>query len=91
MASSKLPTPVAAEDATPRMNKRRRLADQDERLESQIIHERELELVADTEYYDPDQDMGERRAVRKGLRDLTRDLNGTSASSVNGKQTDQSV
>ncbi|PWY90889.1 putative nuclear protein Qri2/Nse4 [Aspergillus heteromorphus CBS 117.55] len=29
----------------------------------------------DNEYYDPDQDEVERRRIRKGLRDLTRDLN----------------
>ncbi|PYH48950.1 non-structural maintenance of chromosomes element 4 family protein [Aspergillus saccharolyticus JOP 1030-1] len=28
-----------------------------------------------TDYYDPDQDEAERRRIRKGLRDLTRDLN----------------
>jgi hypothetical protein len=31
----------------------------------------------DRQYYDPDQDERERRRVRKGLRDLTRELNGT--------------
>jgi hypothetical protein len=29
------------------------------------------------EYYDPDQDEGERRELRKALRDLNRDLHGT--------------
>ena len=45
-------------------------------LASQLAHERELDEAADVQFYDPDQDMEERRAVRKGLRDLTRDLNG---------------
>lgn len=74
--ASKLPTPASAEDSTPRTNKRRRLEDRDARTGTQAVHERELEEVADTQYYDPDQDMDQRRAVRKGLRDLTRDLNG---------------
>ncbi len=33
-------------------------------------------LDEDTQFYDPDQDIEERRAVRKGFRDLTRQLNG---------------
>ena len=60
-----------------RAEKRRRLADRDgSPLNSQVTHERELEDVIDSQYYDPDQDMDERRAIRKGLRDLNRDLNG---------------
>lgn len=31
----------------------------------------------DKQFYDPDQDEKERRRVRKGLRDLTRQLHGT--------------
>ena len=31
----------------------------------------------DKEYYDPDQDQDERRALRKGMRDLAKELNGT--------------
>ncbi|KAI9850099.1 MAG: nuclear protein [Thelocarpon superellum] len=46
---------------------------------SQMAHERELDEVADAQYYDPDQDMTERRAVRKALRDLTRDLSDSRA------------
>ncbi|KAI9832160.1 MAG: hypothetical protein M1819_004511 [Sarea resinae] len=60
--------------ATPRTTKKRRLGDHDARLASQIAHERELEEAADTQFYDPDQDIEERRAIRKGLRDLTREL-----------------
>lgn len=33
---------------------------------------------AATDYYDPDQDVAERRKIRKGLRDLQREMNGTS-------------
>jgi len=83
MPTSKLPTPTSAEDSTPRTNKRRRLEDRNAPLTSQDVHERELEEVVDTNFYDPDQDMQERRVVRKGLRDLTRDLNGTPSYLVN--------
>lgn len=34
----------------------------------------------DKQFYDPDQDEKERRRVRKGLRDLTRELHGTVSS-----------
>ena len=77
--ASKLPTPTSAEDSTPRTNKRRRVENRDAAMGSQSVHERELEEAADTQFYDPDQSMEERRAVRKGLRDLTRDLNGISS------------
>lgn len=51
-------------------------------MDSQAIHQRELDEAADTQYYDPDQAPEERRAVRKALRDLTRDLNGIYPSSL---------
>lgn len=34
------------------------------------------QVDTDKKYYDPDQDEAERRWLRKGLRDLTRDLHG---------------
>ena len=72
-----LPASNPSPSATPRGSKRRRLAERDGAPHaSQLAHERELEEVSDVQFYDPDQDMRERRAVRKGLRDLTRDLNG---------------
>lgn len=43
---------------------------------SQARHRRELDERVDKEYYDPDQDEDERRAVRKGMRDLNKELNG---------------
>ncbi|KAI9772621.1 MAG: nuclear protein [Geoglossum simile] len=46
---------------------------------SQVAHERHLDEVVDTHFYDPDQDMDERRALRKGLRDLNRNLNDSRA------------
>ncbi|KAK2754407.1 nuclear protein [Arachnomyces sp. PD_36] len=70
MNSATQPTPKSTQ------NKRRRLTERRESgLGSQAAHRRRLQQVNDTDYYDPDQDEGERRAVRKGLRDLTRELN----------------
>jgi hypothetical protein len=55
--------------------KRQRLGDTASNIETgtQIS---QAQRKASTKYYDPDQDAAERRRVRKGLRDLTRDLNG---------------
>ncbi|ERF76012.1 hypothetical protein EPUS_08266 [Endocarpon pusillum Z07020] len=44
---------------------------------SQARHRRELEERVDKDFYDPDQDEEERRAVRKGMRDLNKELNDT--------------
>ncbi len=44
---------------------------------SQARHRRELEERVDKDFYDPDQDEDERRAVRKGMRDLNKELNGS--------------
>lgn len=55
-----------------RPSKRRRTEPLDTENASQVV----IDEVADTLFYDPDQDMNERRAVRKGLRDLNRNLNG---------------
>lgn len=49
---------------------------------SQTAHQQALEAVNDTRYYDPDQPMEERRAVRKGMRDLGRELNGLALSTA---------
>lgn len=45
-------------------------------LPSQAIFQREVEARKDKDYYDPDQNPEERRAVRKGMRDLAKELNG---------------
>ena len=47
-------------------------------MPSQIAHQQQLEALGDREYYDPDQSMEERRGIRKEIRDLSRELNGTS-------------
>lgn len=45
-------------------------------LPSQAAQEKATQEVNDTDFYDPDQNEEERRAVRKGLRELVKDLNG---------------
>ena len=62
-------TPAATSSAA----KRRRVG-----LQSQAIFQREVEARKDKDFYDPDQDPEERRAVRKGMRDLAKELNGKS-------------
>ncbi|KAI9812759.1 MAG: nuclear protein [Pycnora praestabilis] len=79
MAPPKPPTPESEAVATPRTTKRRKLGDRDAPQASQVAHARVVQESADTQFYDPDQDVDERRAVRKGLRDLTRDLNDSRA------------
>ncbi|KAI9825134.1 MAG: nuclear protein, partial [Thelocarpon impressellum] len=65
---------------TPQAGKRRRLAARDATPSAtQAAHEQELEEVVDSQIYDPDQPMDERRAIRKGLRDLARSLNDSRA------------
>ena len=58
-------------------SKRRKLAERGlGGLDSNTAHKHRLQQVNDTDVYDPDQNPEERRAVRKGLRDLARNLNG---------------
>ncbi|KAL2010306.1 hypothetical protein VTN00DRAFT_6113 [Thermoascus crustaceus] len=63
-------------------NKRRRLAKRDSNVQSQSggqsQRRRSIQLT-DKDFYDPDQDINERRRIRKGLRDLTRELNDSRA------------
>ena len=61
--------------STARPGKRRRM----EPLDTESASQAALNEAVDTLFYDPDQDMNERRALRKGLRDLNRNLNGLSA------------
>lgn len=66
-------------------NKRRRLAERASNVQSQSGSQsqrrRSIQLT-DKDFYDPDQDINERRRIRKGLRDLTRELNGIDPSNV---------
>jgi hypothetical protein len=82
ISPQKLPTPTSAEPPSPRSNKRRKLGERDAPNPSQIAHERELQESGNAQYYDPDQSMEERRAVRKGIRDLSKELNGERIGSV---------
>ncbi|KAL8716399.1 MAG: hypothetical protein Q9220_000306 [cf. Caloplaca sp. 1 TL-2023] len=74
MPPPKLPTPASAEDGTPRASKRRKLAERNVPNASQVAHDNELEKLGHAQYYDPNQSMQERRAVRKGIRDLSKEL-----------------
>lgn len=56
--------------------KKRKIGDGNHTLPSQAVHRRELEERVDKQFYDPDQDHEERRATRKGMRDLAKELNG---------------
>jgi non-structural maintenance of chromosomes element 4 len=57
-------------------NGKRKLGDRSRDLSSHAVHRRELEERVDKQYFDPDQDIEERRATRKGMRDLVKELNG---------------
>ncbi|KAL8815930.1 MAG: hypothetical protein Q9223_004988 [Gallowayella weberi] len=77
MPPPNLPTPGSAETGTPRSAKRRRLGELAERgvpNASQVAHESALDKLGHAQYYDPNQSMAERRAVRKGIRDLSKEL-----------------
>ncbi|KAL8652046.1 MAG: hypothetical protein Q9210_002916 [Variospora velana] len=74
MQPPKLPTPASAEDVTPRAAKRRKLGERGVPNASQVAHEKELDNLGHSKFYDPNQSMEERRAVRKGIRDLSKEL-----------------
>ncbi|KAI4221106.1 MAG: hypothetical protein L6R40_008654 [Gallowayella cf. fulva] len=76
MPPPKLPTPASGENSTPRSAKRRRLGERGVPNASQVAHEGELDKLGHAQYYDPNQSMAERRAVRKGIRDLSKELTG---------------
>ncbi|KAK2748900.1 nuclear protein [Myotisia sp. PD_48] len=78
-ASSDIPSPMASSSGT--RNKRRRLSPGENVpfQQTQTAHQRVLGGADDKEFYDPDQDPSERRAVRKDLRDLTTHLNDSRA------------
>ena len=61
----------------PRSSKKRKLGERNVRNACHTAHERELAEMGDRRFYDPDQSMDERRAVRKDFRDLSRELTGT--------------
>ncbi|CAI7606047.1 unnamed protein product [Penicillium pancosmium] len=61
-----------AQMAPPSHDKRRRLTDRTSNIHSQIPSS---QRVGKNKFYDPDQDINERRKVRRDLRDLTREFN----------------
>lgn len=77
MPPPQMPTPSSANYDSPRFSKKRKLGERNAPNASQTAHERELAEVGDRRFYDPDQSMDERRAVRKDFRDLSRELTGT--------------
>ena len=77
MAPPSIPTPSSANFDSPRSSKKRKLGERNAPNASQSAHERQLAKVGDRRFYDPDQSMDERRAVRKDFRDLSRELTGT--------------
>ena len=77
MAPPRMPTPSSANEDSPRSSKKRKFGQRSAPNASQTAHERELAEAGDRRFYDPDQSMDERRAVRKDFRDLSRELTGT--------------
>ena len=76
MPPPKIPTPNSDEAPSPRASKRRRLSERHPPSASQAVHARELQKVGNRQFYDPDQSIEERRALRKEIRDLSKELNG---------------
>lgn len=93
MAPPEIPTPTSGDSDASRSNKRRRLGECDAPNATQLAHQRQLEGAVDTRYYDPDQSIEERRAIRKGLRELTKELHGRLSQKLNchGASTDRIV
>ena len=81
MPPPQMPTPSSANHDSPRSSKKRKIGERNAPNASQTAHERELAEVGDRRFYDPDQSMDERRAVRKDFRDLSRELTGTCCTS----------
>ena len=73
MEPLQMPTP---EIEASRTNKRRRLSERKAATATQTTYQKQLADAADTDFYDPEQNMHERRAVRKDFRDLSRELTG---------------
>lgn len=74
-ASMAPPQQTTPEDPA-RPNKKRKLVESEPPNASQAAYQKQLAQAEDTRYYDPNQSMEERRAVRKEYRELARDLTG---------------
>ena len=74
------PQTPASERTTPLASRKRKLGEREiARNATQVAHREKLDNVGDTLYYNPEQDMDERRQVRKDYRDLSRELTGIRA------------
>ncbi len=72
------PQATPSDRATPRPNRKRKLGERDGAPNAtQAAHQQQLDDVGNRNFYDPEQSMEERRAVRKDYRDLSRELTGT--------------
>lgn len=74
--SPRLASPATGEEDAPRSNKRRKLSEREAPNATQTAYRNHLAEIGDSRYYDPDQSMGERRALRKDFRDLSKELTG---------------
>ena len=81
MPPPQMSTSSSANHDLPRSSKKRKIGERNAPNASQTAHERELAEVGDRRFYDPDQSMDERRAVRKDFRDLSREFTGTRSDS----------
>ena len=70
--------PTSSTSASAGLSKRRRPDERSETVRSQTAHTFEYEERIDKQYYDPDQNAEERRATRRKIRDLAKELNGGS-------------
>ena len=71
------PNTVTSSGPTPRAGQKRKLADRAEQPNlTQSLHQQRLEEVAEKDLYDPDQDIEQRRALKRDYRDLSRELTG---------------
>lgn len=71
-------TPTMSSSADRNPNKRRRLTDRSAPEPSQVLFQRVKQRSENKDFYDPDQPIAQRRAVRKGIRDLAKELTGIS-------------
>ena len=73
---SKLPTPNGVEPEVTRASKRRRLSERDAPDAPETSFTAEADAPGNSPVYDPDQNIDERRAIRKDYRDLSKELTG---------------
>ena len=71
------PETPASEATTSRRGTKRKLGSRDQPVNAtQALHDRNLEQVTNKDLYDPEQDIDERRHIRKSYRDLSSNLTG---------------